>query len=826
MNTMHNIPEDKNDSQGFDLQLGNILQVLIQHKWILAGSICTMLALAGIYNLLARPLYQASILIKKDKPGKELTQDDFDKIVQRHSKDALETEMELVKTRDVLQRVVTRLGLHLKVSKIVSPSGSEANLDLNSIELAERLAADSSAKLPPFSISHIETDNSFQAQTLRLLVADHGVLNIYNEADQLLQVVRNDSMTHCYIDGLRFMVDCRQLPLGTSLYVEANDVDLVAADVLKTIIVTSFRNTHLFRVLVNHPSPLMAQTIANELAESFRLVRLEQERQNIRYSYQFVDSQLQDITRNLRDAEARLGRYRSENQIVAVDQSSQEIMQFLSNLEAERIEADLELSEYKHRYQALLSEIRKKGFIDQTHLTPTLAERNNSPFSVLMTQLSDAELEKLRLMEKRLPDHPEVKAITRRIAEIKDKLSFYNQNTLTAYRVFIESAKTRRQALQKLIARYEARMKNLPAFESQLLALTRARNVYEKMYVMLLDKREEMRIAELSRLQDISIVETAALPIKPIAPRRLFNMLLALIAGTMIGLVTIFWLEFNSPTIRNLADVEKLLNTPILAILPEFPKGVRERIEADFSMTNHLPVLTDAQHGFRESYRVMRTKLPYHTNGANTLMITSCEENTGKTTVITNFALSLAMTGKKVMLIDCDFNKPKIGAFFSLPPAAPGLITFLKGLSHTPTVYDPFRILKNEAALLHVIPAGGYSENSGDLLDSTKFKSLIRQLSSYYDYVLLDTPPMTHTADTFILGRFLKNVVLVVRPDLTVKESLIWANQNLAELNMRIAGCVINGCNQKRVPGPYRYGYGYSEAVIREILNTSKQQEA
>ncbi len=139
-----------------------------------------------------------------------------------------------------------------------------------------------------------------------------------------------------------------------------------------------------------------------------------------------------------------------------------------------------------------------------------------------MRQLSNLELQRLELLQKRKETHPDVVAVDKQIALVKKQLSSYNENTLTAYQIIIDALEKKLLKITNLMSKYEVKMENLPAQENKLANLLRQKNVYEKIFTMLLDKREEMRMAELSKLQDIVVVDPAHEPIKPSSPKKIF----------------------------------------------------------------------------------------------------------------------------------------------------------------------------------------------------------------------------------------------------------------------------------------------------------------
>ncbi|MEM8486716.1 MAG: CpsD/CapB family tyrosine-protein kinase [Bacteroidota bacterium] len=191
----------------------------------------------------------------------------------------------------------------------------------------------------------------------------------------------------------------------------------------------------------------------------------------------------------------------------------------------------------------------------------------------------------------------------------------------------------------------------------------------------------------------------------------------------------------------------------------------------------------------------------------------------------------LALAGKRILVIDCDLKNPTVGRFFNIPFNAPGLIDFLThDYITTPDVYTPLddpsfqdmslfnptiRMDDREMETTHqrysldVIPAGGSIDHSSELLDSDKFKDYLLEISSAYDYILIDTPPVTRTVDALTLGNFVKNAVLVVKPNYTRKDNLNRAIQDFRQFNVHLLGSVINACDIKRFADDYGYGYGY-----------------
>jgi capsular exopolysaccharide synthesis family protein len=563
--------------------------------------------------------------------------------------------------------------------------------------------------------------------------------------------------------------------------------------------------TDVFQIFVNAGSPKSAALIANTLTDKFRETRIEQQKQTIRYSFDFVDNNLAKIEKELQDAENNLSNYKSAHQVMDIEGSSRDLVAFMSNLEAEKLRTELELTEYKNKSSQMGHKLESDGFFDQTFLTPQGTEPTNSPFSTLMTQLSNLELEKLELMQKRKESHPDVLKIDEQISQVKKKLTSYNANTLSTYDIIINALDQKHQRLAGMMSRYESKMQLMPEQENRLAQLTRQRNVYSKMYTMLLDKREEMRMAELSKLQDIIVVDAAHEPVTPVKPRKAFNLMLGFLISMILGTLAVFFVEVRSKRHISLDDIENDFPFTIFAIIPEYSKELNDQIKSAENFQNRFVTLMNEQEGYKESYRVLRAKIASEMeNERKIMMFTSFEESTGKTTTIANLGISLALAKKKVLLVDCDLKKGSLSSLFDIPSESPGIISYINKKVTSPYIFN------KGVKTLDILPSGGYSEYSGDFISSDRMKTLAELLyNSDYDYILFDTPPVTRVVDALVLGKIVKDAVLVVRPGYTFKESATWGIQEMNQSKINIRGIVINAGQIERSTFKHRYGYGY-----------------
>jgi capsular exopolysaccharide synthesis family protein len=495
-----------------------------------------------------------------------------------------------------------------------------------------------------------------------------------------------------------------------------------------------------------------------------------------------------------------------------MDVNASNLINFLSNLESEKINNDLQLSEYEKKQQEMSKEYKAKGYFDQTYLAPNSTDQS-SPFASLLTTLSNLEVKRIELLQKETESHPDVVNIDNQIAQIRKQLSSYNQNTLTAYQIIISTLKEKKAKLENLISQYKSQIHGMPGKQTELTGLTRDKDVYEKVFNLLLDKREEMRIKEVSQLQDIIIADTANLPVAPVSSKKIVILLVCLFLWSGLVISFVFVGEFHERKLLKLNEIEDNLQIPIFSIIPEFPKKLKKRIKKAKQLGDKLVSLSQEHPGIIESYNVLRTKLIFSLkNDTKIIMFTSCEENSGKTTTVANLGLSLAASDKKVLIIDADLKRCGLTDLIGISRDVPGLTTILsEDLRKLPIVditkgYPKF----SKTGSLSILPSGDISEHSSDLFQSAKATVLINALkSSFYDYILIDTPPVTRVIDALILGRIIGNAVMIVRDKKTLRESVDWGIKELRNEKVDIFGIVVNACEIEKTSYKQRYGYGY-----------------
>ena len=287
----------------------------------------------------------------------------------------------------------------------------------------------------------------------------------------------------------------------------------------------------------------------------------------------------------------------------------------------------------------------------------------------------------------------------------------------------------------------------------------------------------------------------------------------AALIGLAIGLAIVVVRAALSRTVRSESELRDLVNVPCLGTLPVCSRKKRSK-----NTRMEINILTDNDKGdYVESMRLIRTRLERRMAGGKVLMVTSSVAGEGKSTVSANLAISMALKGKKVILVDCDLRNPSSGKIFHIEESYPGLVAVLKGEA---TIDEALCEVKHndESTGLFLMPGADTPSRLVEILGSEEMSRLIEQLKERADVVILDTPPSAVLVDAMILVKHVDAVAYVIMCDYARRRYIFDGIEELTSGGANIAGCILNGGSTHSGRygyygsyGKYGYGrYGYS----------------
>ena len=344
--------------------------------------------------------------------------------------------------------------------------------------------------------------------------------------------------------------------------------------------------------------------------------------------------------------------------------------------------------------------------------------------------------------------------------------------------------------------------------------LERTRDQTEKLYVMLLERMKEADLARMMNVNEIRIVDLPIEPKKPIRPRVPLLIGVGTALGLLMGMAFAFLRELVDSTIKTQEDVEQRLSLTPLGLLPRMDagevakqrRGRKERREKELPV--ELLVHSDPRGSFAETVRAVRTKILFMNpdHPYRSLLVTSAVPSEGKTTVACSIAIALAQGGERVCLVDCDLRRPKLHKVFGQPGDV-GVTTVTVGEAKIEDVAKPTAIEN-----LWCVTSGAIPPNPADLLQSERFKKFFAELSSRFDRLVIDSPPVAAVTDAAVLSTIVEGTILVIRSFRTTQALCKQGIRALQSVDAKIVGVVLNAVDFGSLEYKYYHyrkeGYG------------------
>jgi succinoglycan biosynthesis transport protein ExoP len=434
---------------------------------------------------------------------------------------------------------------------------------------------------------------------------------------------------------------------------------------------------------------------------------------------------------------------------------------------------------------------------------------DNKLMQDLTERLAELERERSRLSAIFYPDYPQVKEIQSQIDESQERLTTERDRAAQAITNDYHASVKREEMVQRAFQVQQKQADVIAEKSVQYNILKREADTNKQLYVGLLEKLKETGISTSLKAANIRVVDPAYPPKKPVRPRILLNLSLALVFGVALGIGGAFLQEHLDNTFKTADEIERFLHLSVLASVPAVQSyngrgamhGLYERariLAGDKGRTRLAPRwnriegngqntdLAEAFHGLRTSVLLSTAKRP-----PNSLLIMSAQGREGKTTVATNLAISLAQLEERVLLIDADLRRPSIHEFFGAKNSS-GLVNYLTGNSAWRSL-----VYRTGPTGLDVLFCGPVPPNPADLLSSDYMRNLIREASKEYKFVVVDSPPLLNLADSRILATLVDGVILVVGGGITPRELVHRAYASALDAGAHVLGAAINFADTK-----------------------------
>jgi succinoglycan biosynthesis transport protein ExoP len=558
---------------------------------------------------------------------------------------------------------------------------------------------------------------------------------------------------------------------------------------LGQLTVSPIRNSRLVDIRFASPNPRTAAMVANTIAKGYIEQNLEYKFLSTREASDWLSGQMAEQRKRLEDSEQALQRYREQGNAVSLEDRQNIVVQRLTDLSTAYTQARTTRIEKEALYNQLANLQSSRGALDS--FPAVLA---NTFIQGLKTQLSDLQRQQAQMGEKLGENHPDMVKLASAIANTQARIDGEIGKVVQSVRSEFLSAQAQERSLSAELETQKSDALALNRTGIEYSVLKRDADSNKQIYESLMQRAKETGISGELKTSNVRVVDEAQQPRSPVRPRKGVNLLLSLFGGVMAGLGLVFLLEFVDSRIKDPDEIQNRLGIPFLGIVPGLDL---KEMEVEPLLDSGTPA------HFSEAYRGIRTNLVFSSEeaGSRAIVVTSTQPSEGKTIVAANLAISLAQTGQRVLLIDCDMRKPRQQQVFG----AKDLVGLSGVLAGTGKISDA--VQRTGRKSLWLLPAGSLPPNPAELLGTERFKQLLKTLRQEFDWTIIDSPPVMAVTDAAVIAHLATGVVFVVGCEQTSRNLALRAIRQLVAAKATFLGGILNRVDLQR--NPYYYSHYY-----------------
>ena len=770
---MQNQIQFNNQEEEESINIAEILQQYLHHwKWFVF-SILLCLAAAFFYIRYATPIYKASttILVKDDRKGglqSELSAFS-DLSLTGGVKSNVDNEIEIIKSRTIIEKAVRALDFNISYFA----EGRVRNFEMYEDKAISVTFTEQKTEF--FDKPHSFQIHSKSERQFELLSAEGATIGIYNYGE--LVPLGYTKMT---------VINNRKKSATYALTVVINKMRSVVQKYKGGLsIATVGKNTSVVELSIADPIKEKAEAIINEIVAQYNQDAIEDKNFISRSTEKFISGRLEIISQELGDVEKNAEGFKESNQITDVVANAGVYLQNSVVFEKELIEAETQL-----RVLASMMEFLKNS---KNQLIPSNIIPDDGSASALIAEHNQAMLERDRILKNSTEKNSVVINLNSRINDLRTNI-IASLSRLTA------GIKIKRSELQRQVNTTAGKISQIPGQERQFRIIDRQQKIKETLYLYLLQKREETALALAATEPNAKVIDSAISSNLPVSPKKNIIFLAAFLIGVLIPFAIIYLTDLLDTKVKSRLDVEKM-NVPFLGDIPT-------------SESHEEIISTNSRSSSAEAIRIVRTNLEFMLTEvpegqAKTIFITSTLPKEGKTFVTANLASTMALSDKKVLLVGLDIRNPKLTSYYDMPTL--GITNFL-AQSDKPIEDYIAKIAGYDN--LYVLPPGAIPPNPVELLLNKRVDTMFKELKKEFDYIVVDTAPVSVVTDTLLIAKNADAFIYVVRANYLEKRLLKVMESFYREGKLPNMSVILNDSDWTKSFGyGYGYGYGYGQDV-------------
>lgn len=759
--------------------LYDFVQLILSNWYWFALSIIVCCLCAAFYLRRTAPVYQrsASVLVKDSRKGSAAEVIAFSDIMGGMGRRSVDNEVYILQSRRLMEEVVKRYDLGTSYS------------------VSGRIRTSDIYGSTPLLVKFITAAPS-DAGSFKYTIKKDGKIALGDFRDRKGE---EQSFKATAVIG-----DTITTPLGKIIFVPTPYVDQYTDKKVNVTkyplneITESYRKrlqcnitdkmASVINISMSDVVPKRAEDVINGIIDAYNADAINDKREISNLTEKFINERLLTLGQELNVADDEIASFKKENRIYSPHEEASLSAEEIARLKKESmsLEGSLEIAQY------ILDYVRNDA--SGSSLIPAATVSMSGASSALASQIDMYNTNVLNY-QRLLAESSENSPV---IMDLKAQISSVRGAIITSLESHIEGLKLQIANVSNEQRKADFRMTSSPTKEKELLSITRQQKVKEELYIYLLTKLEENALTGATAESNARVIDLAYGSNRPISPRSMMIYLMALVIGAIIPFVILYIMELLNTTVRSRREVEEALSAPFLGDIPRF-EG-----KADYNVV----VKENSRDVISEAFRILRTNINFMSVDRNmqVITLTSSIPHSGKTFISTNLAMTLAISGKKVLLMDLDLRRRTLSKQMGHRNDRRGLTSYLSGtLSSLNDAISKTSLHDN----LDMMYAGPQPPNPSEMLMSQRVDAMMTELRKMYDYIIIDNVPAMAVADAMIIDRFVDLTIYVVRQGNLDRRQLPDIEQLYREKKFNNMAIVLNGVSHNRSSYGYGYGYGY-----------------
>ncbi len=750
------------DTEGLDLKQV-LLRVLANWYWI-ALSVLICLVFSNLYVRYKTPDYKISarVLVNDEKKGAGLSGGgdllgDLGGILG--TKSTVDNEAEILKTRYLMEQVVKDMDLNITYYRKGTVKKVELYESPYKVKIIRSVDTISATDV---TVNFLKADQlSVSAEGIDTLVGLDRSFTIPDVG--VIQITRGTTvpvLDEKYAFNIT-SVDSKVISLMNALTVEVKNKQVTIVDLSLT-----------------HSVPKKGEDILNKLIEKYVQANLADKNEVADSTVKFIQNRLAYIGGELGGLEGNIQNFKQENNLADMSEQSKLLVQTTGQYVNDLSKVETQISILKSLQNHLKDEAKNKRVLPSSLVPADLV------FNGAVEKYNTLTLERARRLIGVTEANPGIQLLDKEIANARADIESNISTTLDGFIIT-------RNRINAQMKKAEGQVRNVPKVERNYLNLARQQQIKQELYIFLMQKSEETAISKTSNIANSKTIDPPKSEVKPFSPKKLVVYLFGLVAGLMIPLGLMYVKDILNDKIQTKEDITRFTGVPII--------GEISHDEANDNMV----VANSSRSAISEQFRALRTNLSFFFKNADekVILLTSSMSGEGKSFVAINLGQILALTNKKVLLMELDLRKPGLSVKLEIPNPI-GFTNYLTNTDLTSNdIIKPLKLQEN----LFMVSSGPIPPNPAELLLSERTKMLMAELKQQFDYIIIDAPPVGIVTDAQLLASHADVCIYLVRQNYTLKKQLNIVDDLSKSQKMKGLSIVVND-----IIATKGYGYGYS----------------